>query len=158
MANEAYFNRTWILLTLYPLLFVKETLIIVIISVKNQRFIPILIIFYYLCSQKWQFKIKGMSTSTNAITSDLQAKLDKAREEIHSGQCITLKSHDDIDNYFASLWFIQLLLPRVQKMSSRNGRSPIQSYSKNIAATCCKFWIFYTWRIFIACTYHIQRN
>lgn len=52
---------------------------------------------------KWQFKIKGMSISTNAITSDLQAKLDKAREEIHSGQCITLKSHDDIDNYFASL-------------------------------------------------------
>ena len=44
-----------------------------------------------------------MSTSTNAITSDLQAKLDKAREEIHSGQYITLKSHDDIDNYFASL-------------------------------------------------------
>lgn len=40
-----------------------------------------------------------MSTSTNVITPDLQAKLDKAREEIHSGQCITLKSHDDIDNY-----------------------------------------------------------
>lgn len=30
-----------------------------------------------------------MSTSTNAITPDLQAKLDKPREEIHSGQCIT---------------------------------------------------------------------
>ena len=44
-----------------------------------------------------------MSTSTNVITPDLQAKIDKAREEIHSGQCITLKSHDDIDNYFASL-------------------------------------------------------
>ncbi len=44
-----------------------------------------------------------MSTSTNAITPDLQAKLDKAREEIHSGQCITLKTHDDIDCYFASL-------------------------------------------------------
>ena len=44
-----------------------------------------------------------MSTSTNAITPDLQAKLDKAREEIHSGQCITLKTHDDIDYYFASL-------------------------------------------------------
>ena len=72
-----------------------------------------------------------MSTSTNAITPDLQAKLDKAREEIHSGQCITLKSHDDIDNYFASLWFIQSLLPGVLKMSSRNGRNPIQSYSKN---------------------------
>ena len=39
----------------------------------------------------------------NVITPDLQAKLDKAREEIHRGQCITLKSHDDIDNYFASL-------------------------------------------------------
>lgn len=58
--------------------------------------------FITICSQ-WQFKIKGMSTSINAITSDLQAKLDKAREEIHSGQCITLKSHDDIDCYFASL-------------------------------------------------------
>ena len=44
-----------------------------------------------------------MSTATNAITPDLQAKLDKAREEIDSGQCITLKSHDDIDKYFTSL-------------------------------------------------------
>lgn len=44
-----------------------------------------------------------MSTSTNAITPDLQAKLDKAREEIHCRQYTTLKSHDDIDNYFASL-------------------------------------------------------
>ena len=44
-----------------------------------------------------------MSKSTNAITPDLQAKLDKTREEIDSGQCITLKSHDDIDKYFASL-------------------------------------------------------
>ena len=60
-------------------------------------------LFFIIFAPKWQFKIKGMSTSTNAITSDLQAKLDKAREEIHSGQCITLKSHDDIDNYFASL-------------------------------------------------------
>lgn len=60
-------------------------------------------LFFITFALKWQFKIKGMSTSTNAITSDLQAKLDKAREEIHSGQCITLKSHDDIDNYFASL-------------------------------------------------------
>ena len=44
-----------------------------------------------------------MSTSTHVITPDLQAKLDKAREEIHREQCITLKSHDDIDCYFASL-------------------------------------------------------
>ncbi len=44
-----------------------------------------------------------MSTSVNKITPDLQAKLDKAREEIHSGLRTTLKSHDDIDNYFARL-------------------------------------------------------
>ena len=44
-----------------------------------------------------------MSISTHVITPDLQAKLDKAREEIDSGQCITLKLHDDIDKYFASL-------------------------------------------------------
>lgn len=44
-----------------------------------------------------------MSTSTHVITPDLQAKLDKVREDIHRGQCITLKSHDDIDGYFASL-------------------------------------------------------
>lgn len=44
-----------------------------------------------------------MSISTHVITPDLQAKLDKTREEIDSGQCITLKSHDDIDKYFASL-------------------------------------------------------
>lgn len=44
-----------------------------------------------------------MNTSTHVITPDLQAKLDKAREEIDSGQCITLNSHDDIDCYFASL-------------------------------------------------------
>ena len=48
-------------------------------------------------------KSKNKTMDENAITPDLQAKLDKAREEIHSGQCITLKSHDDIDKYFASL-------------------------------------------------------
>lgn len=44
-----------------------------------------------------------MSTSTNAITPDLHDKIDKVRKEIHCGQYTTLKSHDDIDNYFASL-------------------------------------------------------
>lgn len=70
---------------------------------KFIRITSFLIIFYYLCHQI-TIKNKGYErTSTNAITPDLQAKLDKAREEIHNGQCITLKSHDDIDNYFASL-------------------------------------------------------
>lgn len=37
------------------------------------------------------------------ISPELQAKLDKARTEILSGQCIELNSHEDIDKYFASL-------------------------------------------------------
>lgn len=37
------------------------------------------------------------------ITPELQAKIDKARAEIKKGNCITLKSHADIDAYFDSL-------------------------------------------------------
>ena len=37
------------------------------------------------------------------ITSELQARIDKAREEIKSGKCVTLKSSEDIDAYFDSL-------------------------------------------------------
>ena len=37
------------------------------------------------------------------ITPELQARLDKARAEIKSGKCITLKSSEDIDAYFDSL-------------------------------------------------------
>ena len=57
----------------------------------------------YVESILMDFMSKNKTMEENAITPDLQAKLDKAREEIHRGQCITLKSHDDIDNYFASL-------------------------------------------------------
>ena len=32
------------------------------------------------------------------ITPELQARIDKAREEIKSGKCVTLKSSEDIDN------------------------------------------------------------
>ena len=31
------------------------------------------------------------------ITPELQARIDKAREEIKSGKCVTLKSSEDID-------------------------------------------------------------
>lgn len=34
------------------------------------------------------------------ITPELQARIDKAREEIKSGKCVTLKSSEDIDAYF----------------------------------------------------------
>jgi len=37
------------------------------------------------------------------ITPELQARIDKAREEIKSGKCFTLKSSEDIDAYFDSL-------------------------------------------------------
>ena len=57
----------------------------------------------YVESILMDFMSKNKTMKENVITPDLQAKLDKAREEIHSGQCITMKSHDDIDNYFASL-------------------------------------------------------
>lgn len=37
------------------------------------------------------------------ITPELQARIDKAREEIKSGKCVTLNSSEDIDAYFDSL-------------------------------------------------------
>lgn len=37
------------------------------------------------------------------ITPELQARIDKAREEIKSGKCVTLKRSEDIDAYFDSL-------------------------------------------------------
>ena len=37
------------------------------------------------------------------ITPELQARIDKAREEIKSGKCGTLKRSEDIDAYFDSL-------------------------------------------------------
>ena len=37
------------------------------------------------------------------ITPELQARIDKAREEIKSGKCVTLKISEDIDAYFDSL-------------------------------------------------------
>ena len=37
------------------------------------------------------------------ITPELQARIDKAREETKSGKCVTLKSSEDIDAYFDSL-------------------------------------------------------
>ena len=37
------------------------------------------------------------------ISPEPQARSDKAREEIKSGKCVTLKSSEDIDAYFDSL-------------------------------------------------------
>lgn len=46
---------------------------------------------------------KTKKKNENIITPALQARLDKAREEIRNGECVTLKSQEDVDKYFASL-------------------------------------------------------
>lgn len=49
------------------------------------------------------FAIVPVSDDELTITPELQEKIDKARAEIKSGKCVTLKSHEDIDRYFDSL-------------------------------------------------------
>lgn len=46
---------------------------------------------------------KTKKKEKNVITPALQARLDKAREEIRNGQCVTLKTQEEVDKYFASL-------------------------------------------------------
>lgn len=38
-----------------------------------------------------------------AITPELQTRIDQARAAIEAGNCITLKTHEDIEKYFNSL-------------------------------------------------------
>ena len=38
-----------------------------------------------------------------ALTPALQAKIDKAREQIRNGECVELRGHEDVKKYFASL-------------------------------------------------------
>lgn len=49
------------------------------------------------------YQIAPVEDDGLTITPELQAKLDKARAEIKKGNCITLKSHADIDAYLDSL-------------------------------------------------------
>lgn len=37
------------------------------------------------------------------ITPELQAKIDRAREEIKAGKCVTLRTPQDLDEYLESL-------------------------------------------------------
>ncbi len=43
------------------------------------------------------------ASKEEVITPALQARLDKARGEISRGHCVTLRSQEDVDKYFASL-------------------------------------------------------
>lgn len=38
-----------------------------------------------------------------AITPELAAKIEKARQEYREGQTISLKTHEDVDRYFESM-------------------------------------------------------
>ena len=38
-----------------------------------------------------------------AITPELAAKIEKARQEYREGKAISLKTHEDVDHYFESM-------------------------------------------------------
>lgn len=54
-------------------------------------------------NKKQSYILVPVEDNDLTITPELQAKIDKAREEIKAGNCITLKSRADIDAYFDSL-------------------------------------------------------
>ena len=73
-----------------------------IISVKNHK--NHLISHYFLLSlPQIIIKTKDMSTSVNKITPDLQAKLDKAREEHKSGETLCFNTAQDAIAWMESL-------------------------------------------------------
>lgn len=49
------------------------------------------------------FAIVPIKGDEPAISPELQARLDKAREEYKKGNFISLKSHEEIDKYFENL-------------------------------------------------------
>lgn len=54
-------------------------------------------------SRKQAYTLVPIEDEDLTITPELQARIDKARAEIKAGNCVTLKSHADIDAYFDSL-------------------------------------------------------
>lgn len=54
-------------------------------------------------SRKQAYTLVPIEDDDLTITPELQARIDKARAEIKAGNCVTLKSHADIDAYFDSL-------------------------------------------------------
>lgn len=54
-------------------------------------------------SRKQAYTLVPIEDDDLTITPELQARIDKARAEIKAENCVTLKSHADIDAYFDSL-------------------------------------------------------
>ena len=48
-------------------------------------------------------KVRLTPIRENVITTELQAKIDKARKSFREGKCISLSSHEEIDSYFERL-------------------------------------------------------
>lgn len=44
-----------------------------------------------------------MVVNRNEITPELLAEIEKARQEFRDGNCITLKTHEDVEHYFESM-------------------------------------------------------
>lgn len=54
-------------------------------------------------NKKQAYTLVPVTDDDLTITPELQARIDKAREEIRSGNCTTLHNHEEIDKYFDSL-------------------------------------------------------
>ena len=54
-------------------------------------------------NRKQAYTLVPVEDDDFTITPELQARIDQARAEIKAGNCVTLKSHADIDAYFDSL-------------------------------------------------------
>ena len=49
------------------------------------------------------YRLLPFTEEPSEITPELQAKIDRAREEQRAGKCIRLTTHEEIDRYFDSL-------------------------------------------------------
>lgn len=49
------------------------------------------------------YTIVPVQPKENVITPELMAEIEKARQEIREGKCITLRTHEDVDRYFESM-------------------------------------------------------
>ena len=49
------------------------------------------------------YRLISFTEESSGITPELQAKIDRAREEQRAGKCIRLTTHEEMDRYFDSL-------------------------------------------------------
>lgn len=54
-------------------------------------------------SRKQAYTLVPIEDDDLTITPELQAKIDKARAEIKAGNCVTLRSLEDLDRYLETL-------------------------------------------------------